>query len=161
MHDYIHQDIFGYWEEIKHHPILNVYTGLNLLNFPDTFFALNIQILNPKKIPSDNCKKIVISYHTEYFEHQQLWDFFLQLVIVDAAPTAEEPSAISVIVTGAGAKSFLPSLAPCDLRTQTDAARALAQKLAALQGKVVELAVQGTEIARALVFKLVSTETLV
>lgn len=87
------------------------------------------------------------------------WDFFLQLVVVDGAPAAE-PCAISVVVTGAGAQAFLPSLTPCDLRTHTDAARALARKLAALQGKAVELAVQGAEVAGSLALKLVATEAL-
>lgn len=74
--DYIHGDVFGTWDQIKTHPIVNIYKDFEKLNFQDTFFALNIQQLNPTRIPVDRFKKIVISYHTEYFQHSLLWDFF-------------------------------------------------------------------------------------
>ena len=78
MFDYIHQNVYGTWEQIKNHPIANTYQGFEKLNFAGVFFALNIQRLDPAKIPTAKFKKIIISYHTEYVEHYALWDFFQQ-----------------------------------------------------------------------------------
>lgn len=77
MIDYLHRDVYGTWEQIKHHPIVSTtYPGFKKLNFLDTFFALNIQRHNPNKIPTDKFKKFVISYHTEYFDHSLMREFF-------------------------------------------------------------------------------------
>ena len=100
--DYVHQNVYGTWDQIKNHPIISTYPGLEKLDFSDTFFALNVQIHDSKKIPTDKFKKIVISYHTEYFEHQLLWDFFQQnqdcnfLFLSDTAPVDIWPSNVTM-----------------------------------------------------------------
>lgn len=77
MIDYLHRDVYGTWDQIKNHPIVSTtYQGFETLHFPDVFFALNIQKHLPDKIPVDKFNKIIISYHTEYFNHTQLWEFF-------------------------------------------------------------------------------------
>jgi hypothetical protein len=78
MNDFIYQNVTGDWESIKKHPIIEVYPEFNLLSWKDCYFALNIQRLHEILIPINQYKKIIISYHTEYFEHEPLWDFFNQ-----------------------------------------------------------------------------------
>lgn len=77
MQDFIDQNIVGTWKDIKDSQIVKyVYPEFENLDWNLCYFALNVQRLDQIKIPTDCYKKIVISFHTEYFEHQTLWDFF-------------------------------------------------------------------------------------
>ena len=74
--DYIHYNVYGTWDKVKAHPIMDFYAGFDNFNFDDVYFALNIWFLNEKKIPFDRFKKVIISFHTEYIDLDLLWNFF-------------------------------------------------------------------------------------
>lgn len=77
MQDFIDQNITGTWDDIKNCQIVeHIYVEFKKLTWDHCYFALNVQRLDQVKIPTDCYKKIVISFHTEYFEHQLLWEFF-------------------------------------------------------------------------------------
>jgi hypothetical protein len=79
MNDFIYQNVCGPWNLIKNHPIITeVYPEFSSLSWANCYFALNVQLLSHVLIPTDQYKKIIISYHTEYFEHEILWNFFNQ-----------------------------------------------------------------------------------
>jgi hypothetical protein len=75
MYDYIDQNIEG--KNLDLHKVCGgLYSPLNNLDWSDTWFALNVQQLWLVKIPTYQFKKIVISYHTEYFDAHDLYNFF-------------------------------------------------------------------------------------
>jgi hypothetical protein len=75
MHDYIPQSIFGYFDDIKKHDIFkNTYHQLLKLNWQDTYCCLNVQIIDRIRLPK-NCKKVIISFHTEYYNYYALMEF--------------------------------------------------------------------------------------
>jgi hypothetical protein len=79
MNDFIYQNVCGAWDLINTHPIITeIYPEFKLLSWKDCYFALNVQRLNEVSIPTNRYKKIIISYHTEYFDHKILWNFFSQ-----------------------------------------------------------------------------------
>jgi hypothetical protein len=53
-----------------------LYSPLEGLDWTDTWFALNVQLLNKVNIPTNQFKKIAISFHTEYFNTHDLYNFF-------------------------------------------------------------------------------------
>jgi len=75
MHDYVDQNVVG--KNLDLHKVCGgLYGLLDDLNCSDIWFALNVQQLSLVKIPTHQFKKIVISYHTEYFDVHDLHDFF-------------------------------------------------------------------------------------
>lgn len=72
--DLLPQNIRGSWQEIKNLAEFNLlYENLSL---PDAYCWLNCQVFDSKKIPVDCYDKFVLSFHTEFFEHNILIDFF-------------------------------------------------------------------------------------
>ena len=75
MHDYVDQNVVG--KNLDLHKVCGgLYGLLDDLNCSDIWFALNVQQLSLVKIPTHQFKKIVISYHTEYFDVHDLHNFF-------------------------------------------------------------------------------------
>jgi hypothetical protein len=76
LKDYVQQDVFGNWNQIKDSSIIKtLYLLLAQLDWQSMYFLLNVQSINYVKIPSDY-KNIVISFHTEYYDYYLLIDFF-------------------------------------------------------------------------------------
>jgi hypothetical protein len=75
MQDLLPQNIQGSWQEIKHRPEINaLYENLSL---GPAYCWLNCQKFDGSKIPVDHYDKFVLSFHTEFLEHQILVDFFV------------------------------------------------------------------------------------
>ena len=96
MYDYIDQNVTG--ANIDLVQVCNgLYSSLANLNWTNTWFALNVQMLNQVSIPTDQYKKIVISYHTEYFDTYELCNFFVDnadckfLLLHDGVPETAWP----------------------------------------------------------------------
>lgn len=76
LKDYIQQDVFGNWNQIKDSLIIKtLYSPLAQSDWSSVYFLLNVQSIDIVKIPSDY-KNVVISFHTEYYDYYLLMDFF-------------------------------------------------------------------------------------
>lgn len=76
MNDYIPQLVVGDYDTINTHSIFkNTYTQLHGLNWADTYFLLNVQLIERAILPAD-CVQAVISFHTEYYNYYTLVEFF-------------------------------------------------------------------------------------
>jgi hypothetical protein len=100
MQDYIDQNVTGTGIDLAQ--VCNgLYSSLADLNWTNTWFALNVQQLHQVKIPTDQFKKIVISYHTEYFNTYELCNFFVKnsdckfLLLHDGIPETVWPSNVT------------------------------------------------------------------
>ena len=77
MLDLLPQNIRGPWKHIKHMPeVKSLYENLSLGD--DTYCWLNCQIFDRKDIPISRHDKFVFSFHTEFLQHQVLYDFFVE-----------------------------------------------------------------------------------
>lgn len=102
MYDYIDQNVIGSNLDLEQ-ICGGLYSPLATLDWTDTCFALNVQRLNEINIPTDQFKKIVISYHTEYFNTYDLYDFFIKnndcrfLLLHDGVPESTWPNNVTSI----------------------------------------------------------------
>ena len=75
--DLLDTDVYGTQDEVKQYSIFHtLYRDLYNIDFRNTFFALNLNETNHKKILNHDYKKIVISYHIEHIHYQPLYDIF-------------------------------------------------------------------------------------
>jgi len=102
MYDYIDRNITGTNLNLIQ-ACEGLYSPLAILDWTDTWFALNVQRLNEVKIPTDLFKKIAISYHTEYFDTYDLCNFFVKnsdckfLLLHDGVPESLWPDNVTAI----------------------------------------------------------------
>jgi hypothetical protein len=76
MLDYVQQDVFGNWKQIKDFPVIKtLYSPLAQLDWHRVYFLLNVQSIDNVTIPSDY-ENVVISFHTEYYDYYLLMAFF-------------------------------------------------------------------------------------
>ena len=100
MLDYIDQNVTGASLDL-HKVCGGLYSPLADLDWTDTWFAFNVQLLHRIDIPTDRFKRIVISYQTEYFNTHDLCDFFVKhsdcefLLLHDGVPEALWPSNVT------------------------------------------------------------------
>jgi hypothetical protein len=96
MYDYIDRNVTGTNIDLIQ-ACEGLYSPFTSLPWADVWFALNVQRLNEVKIPTDLFKRIVISFHTEYFNTYDLCEFFVKnsdcefLLLHDGFPESTWP----------------------------------------------------------------------
>ena len=100
MIDYVERNVTG--SNLDLNKVCDgLYSPLADLDWINVYFALNVQRLHEIKIPTDRFKKIVISYHTEYFNFYDLFNFFIDnsdcdfLLLHDGVPETHWPSNVT------------------------------------------------------------------
>ena len=104
--DYIPQDMMGTdITQLDCIPLVDVahdlYQPLTQFTWPSTYFMLNLQSADVT-IPKD-CDRVVISYHTEYYNYDELCDLFIEhdtikfLLLSDGAPSDIWPDNVTYV----------------------------------------------------------------
>lgn len=102
-HDYVTQNVFGYGSIVKHRAVFKtLYQPLLAADVDKVYFLINTQQIKQAKLPA-NCRTVIISFHTEYYNYNDLIDFFNQhrdcnfMLLSDGVPSDIWPANVAYI----------------------------------------------------------------